>query len=458
MVIADDRIGDGGGMTAFKVARDPETNQLVIIDQTLEDGRKGKFFNVEFVNTVGNTGMNCAGITSLADGRIWTAEEWFRYGIPDLTEVSDSREGSEGIRNVDFSTTFTIPTDGIPGFAGLTIPFIDNLNWMVEIDPRQAAAIRKQYNWGRQGFEGGVVMPDNKTVYLGEDNSPGLFTRFIADEPGDFTKGTLSYYAWDEENERGYWVDYPINSIEEAVAMNAYNSAEFSSADENPSVAINAGGARPWRGENAACMFIRNEWVAADTVTGRVYWAETGNDNFRNSFSLFTPRGGSNYVATDAEGNPTNFNGKIGRYLLDAARMRFPELNNISNDSLRNWLVAGNNFRDAHGRILCYNPATQDVTVFLEGGPYPGDANAGNNQGGPDDLLTYPETHFSNPDGLHVMYIGDKRYLVICEDLNGRSFNRVPSGTANSTCDLFLLDMDKEPKIENLIRISQVPL
>lgn len=45
---------------------------------------------------------------------------------------------------------------------------------MTEIDPRQAVAIRKQYNWGRQAFEGGVVMPDNQTVYLSVDATPAF--------------------------------------------------------------------------------------------------------------------------------------------------------------------------------------------------------------------------------------------------------------------------------------------
>ena len=80
-IYRNDRIGDGGGMTVFKVQRNPlNDRELVVVDQQLSDGRKGKFFNVDFVNTVGETGMNCGGISSIVDGRIWTAEEWFRSG------------------------------------------------------------------------------------------------------------------------------------------------------------------------------------------------------------------------------------------------------------------------------------------------------------------------------------------------------------------------------------------
>lgn len=77
MICHDDRIGDGGGMTVFAVKRDPITGLLEVAEQELQDGRRGKFFNVDFANTVGETGMNCGGIQS-PDGRIWKAEEWFR--------------------------------------------------------------------------------------------------------------------------------------------------------------------------------------------------------------------------------------------------------------------------------------------------------------------------------------------------------------------------------------------
>ena len=52
MVVADDKIGDGGGMTVFRVKRDPNTDTLILVDQTLEDGRTGTYFNVDFVNNI----------------------------------------------------------------------------------------------------------------------------------------------------------------------------------------------------------------------------------------------------------------------------------------------------------------------------------------------------------------------------------------------------------------------
>jgi hypothetical protein len=82
-VYRDDYQGDGGGMTTFRVKRNATTDMLEIVPQTLTDGRKGDFFSVDFANTVGETGMNCGGI-SAPDGRIWTAEEWFRNRNADI--------------------------------------------------------------------------------------------------------------------------------------------------------------------------------------------------------------------------------------------------------------------------------------------------------------------------------------------------------------------------------------
>ncbi|MCI4669547.1 MAG: DUF839 domain-containing protein [Bacteroidia bacterium] len=433
-IVADDKIGDGGGMTTFKVERDPATGLLNIMNQTLADGRSGKFFNVNFDN-VGETGMNCAGITSLYDGRIWTAEEWFR------TSVSSIYAGGNGVRD---TADWVISGSGFPGFDGDTIKKVDNFNYMVEIDPRTSEAIRKQYNWGRGGWEGGVVMGDNKTVYLGEDARPGLFTRFIADTPGDFTKGTYSYYAYDEVLEQGYWQDYEINNIEDAANLSTRNSYTDG--------AVTLQG-KPFTGDTAAAMFIRNEWVAAHN--GRVYWTETGNDGFWNEFTDYRLHKSSPVSIADYNGN--NYNGKIGNWLIEAARMRFPALNAVSNDSVREWLTADQNFRDSHGRILCYDPTTSQVSLFLEGGPYPGDANGTSAALG----AGYPDKHFSNPDGLNFLTTPQgKTYMIICEDLNGRSYNRVPAGAqSNSTCELWALDMDVPfPGVEDLIRIGQVPL
>ncbi len=387
MVSSDDKIGDGGGMTVFKVRRNPATDLLEIVDQELPDGRKGQFFNVDFVNTVGETGMNCGGIVG-PDGRIWTAEEWWQSGT------------DAAFRN----KTHTISSD-LPGdFNGQTVELHENLNYMVEIDPKTARAIRKQYNWGRQPLEGGTIMPDNKTVYLGADATPGLFTRFVADEAGDFTKGKIYAYKHDAQGEP--WIEIENGSLE--------NMLNFSE------IAISKG----------ATMFNRLEWVT--NSNGKVYMTETGRDGIGSSFS-----------------NGAKAGGVLDYHWVEPVKMRHPELANKPEDAILEFVKQGK-FNDYYGRVLEFDPETGIVRTYLEGGPYFPHSPAVND---------YPENHLSNPDGLNILNVAGKSFMVICEDLNGRSHGRVPAGINNSTCEMYLLDMSIEaPTVEDLTRVSIVPM
>ncbi len=304
-ITADDNIGDGGGMTVFKVAR-AEDGSLEILDQTLEDGRSGQFFNVDFANTVGETGMNCGGICSIVDGRIWTAEEWFRRSNAGSSQIYG---GGTGVRD---TADYTISSD-IPGWDGVTIEKYQNFNWMVEIDPREAKAVRKQYNWGRQPFEGGAVAPGNKIVYLGPDATPGFFGMFVAETPGDFTKGTLFAYKHDKPGWK--WVP-----IWEPGSM--LNHADFAIA-------------------KGATMFNRIEWVAINPENNFIYFTETGRDN-----------PGSRWAGAN-EAGAVHHPAHIAR--AEAQGVESP------NDPA---------YADYYGRIWEYDPRTSETRVYLEAGPY----------------------------------------------------------------------------------------
>ncbi len=390
MIQANDKIGDGGGMTVFRVTRDPNTDTLVIISQTLADGRKGKFFNVDFANTVGETGMNCGGITSFIDGRIWTAEEWF------LTDHNTIHAAGAGVRDTaDFTIGVTTP-NGFKAFHGETIRKFENFNYMVEIDPRQAVAVRKQYNWGRQGFEGGTIMMDNRTVYLGVDATPAFWLKFVANTPGDFTTGNL--FAYKQDAAAGSrWIRLNNSTMEGVLSI-----------DEQ---ALGAG----------ATMFNRIEWVTQDTTTGIVYMTETGSDKPGNQLADGASQGGT-FAA---------------HHLLRAARQG---------------ITVGNvDYTDYYGRVLFYNPTTEEVGVHLAGGPEFNTDSVGS--------ANYPGKHLSNPDGLSVITIGGQVYLIIQEDLNGQSFGRVPGDIPHKICEMFLLDLSiAHPNVNDLIRVTAVPI
>ena len=385
MVLADDNIGDGGGMTVFKIKRDPNTDSLIVVSQTLADGRTGEFFNVDFANTVGETGMNCGGIQSSADGRIWTAEEWFRY------DNGDVYGNGTGVRD---TLDYTISGSGIAAADGQTVAKYENFNYMVEIDPKTAKAVRKQYNWGRQPFEGGAILPDNKTVFLGADNTPGILTKFVANVAGDFTEGKTYFYKEDAPSK---WIEL--------------DNTDFNKLLHFQEEAI----------ANGATMFNRLEWIAYNPKDGNVYITETGRDN---------PAGSWNDELADG--------GMFAQHHISRANIQYATGPDDSD------------YRDYYGRVLKLDVASSEISVHIEGGP-----DFANNV----DPTNYPKTHLSNPDGLGFITIGSKSYMLICEDLNGTSNGRMPMGTSNRTCELFMLDMDiSSPTLNDLIRIAEVPM
>lgn len=377
-VQADPKIGDGGGMTSFKVALSGDS--LKVVPQTLADGRSGQFFNVDF-STTGETGMNCGGIVS-PDGRIWTAEEWWRR---DNAHIYD---GGAGITD---TSDKVLANTGISFADGEIIKAFENLNWMVEIDPKNAVAIRKQYNWGRQPFEGGAIAADNKTVYMGMDNTPGFFSKFVATTAGDFTDGKLYVYR---ESLVNPWVETTITNMDDA--KNYFATAVASKAT----------------------MFNRIEWFAIDRTTEKVYFTATGRDNPGGRFAPYSAAGCEHSMHTMARAQ---------------AQGTHP-------DSSDYW--------DYYGRIIEYDPATEEISVFLEGGPYLPVANP----------QSYPSTALTNPDGLTFMYVNGQSYMVIQEDLNGTSYGRVPAGVSNRLCELYLYDMsDNTPTLADLKKITAVP-
>lgn len=382
MVQANDKIGDGGGMTTFKIARNPETELIEVVSQKLTDGREGKFFNVDFRGT-GETGMNCGGITSSVDGRIWTAEEWWRYSNEHIYD-----DGA-GVRD---TADFVIKYSGIPMADFQTIKKYQNFNWMVEIDPREARAIRKQYNWGRQSFEGGAVAPDNQTVYMSVDATPGYFSKFVADQPGIFTSGTLYVYSEEAEDK---WIE-----VDNGDLNNMLNYTELVTG-------------------MGATMYNRLEWTTLDPETGLVYMTETGRDNPASRWNSYADMGGA-YAA-----------------------------HHLARATAQGTTVDSEDYWDYYGRVLLYNPQTLELSVYLEGGPYFDESPS---------TEAYPNKHLSNPDGLNMLHVGEKSYLLICEDLNGTSHGRVPEGVSNRMCELYLLDVDiTTPTIDDLVRITQTP-
>jgi uncharacterized protein len=230
-------LGDGGGMTVFRVNKNPSTGRWGVAPY------KGQnFWNVDF-RPVRGTYTNCAGVTLPVSGQFMTSEEV----TPSTNQVGT---GGSGIGAVFSDTTdYTIPSGP---YKGRTIKAFQNYGWMIAVDAPNAKALYKSYAMGRAAWEGGWASPDGKSVYLMTDNTPAALIRFVADTAFKYEFGQLQAYKQTTDGKGGSWFDIP---------------RDWDSIYNVNTVAFRRG----------ATMFSRLEWAVGKG--DKIYMAETGNDN-----------------------------------------------------------------------------------------------------------------------------------------------------------------------------------
>ncbi len=225
--MANDDLGDGGGMSWFEVKK--ENNQWKTIN--------GHHY-ISFDN-VGGSWHNCGGGVT-PKGTILTAEEY-----PTATNTELYANGKNFRDTTDFN-----------GFKRY-----EHMGWMVEVDPKTNKPLHKLYSMGRYSHEDVHCMPDGKTVYLTDDMGPGVFFKFVADKKDDYTRGQLYAYQQSADGNSGTWLALPRDT---ASLINARQ------------VACQLG----------ATLFKSQEWV--EVVNGKIYITETGGDstNFAKAMAL----------------------------------------------------------------------------------------------------------------------------------------------------------------------------
>lgn len=297
--------GDGGGMTVF-IAHKDATGHWNVVDQ----GAGVKFKNVDFSN-VGGTGANCGGIQS-SWGAVFTAEEWGSafngYWLKDQNGVDSFYvTGNARIASQGFSDTTDWNVASFNGAAlNQSIKRNQNFQYIVEVDPATAQAVRKNYNMGRYDHEGGWIAGDHKTVYLSDDASSGsVLFKFVADQPKDFSKGSLFAYKQSTDGSSGSWLTMPMSLDSMVVARD---------------VALHMG----------ATIFMRLEWVEGQG--NNVYITETGR------------------------GKTFNVSGAISKGGVLAKHLRDLDTDNDGKAE------------DIFGRVLRLDAQSNKIEIMLEGG------------------------------------------------------------------------------------------
>ena len=137
--------------------------------------------NVDF-RPVGGTWANCFGSVSpwgtpLSAEEMYMAVDIARWNDPDW-RTDDKQDGDDVALLADYLGHFPNPY---------------RYGYMVEITAPESAnpTPRKRFAMGRFAHETAAVMPDKRTAYLTDDGTGKAFYKFVADEPGDLSSGTL---------------------------------------------------------------------------------------------------------------------------------------------------------------------------------------------------------------------------------------------------------------------------
>lgn len=344
---ADPNLGDGGGATVFDIEKSDDGKWQVV----------SEFRHVDF-SGVGGTNRNCGGSLS-PNGTVFTCEEVWAPSTANLW--------SNGKGHTD--TSFQNGR-----------PLWQNMGYVVEVDPHTGKAIQKHWKMGRFVHEDILFTEDGTTAYLTDDNSPGIFFKFITVEPFNYNDGQLYAYKQSADGGSGEWLSLPMDTL------SLINCTKIAM-------------------EKGASMFIRHEWL--EEINGKYYITETGEDNFDWSDGIA-------------------LGGTVPNYVSERLHL------------------GGTKYDDVFGRILEFDPQTNKMRSYLEGGFFSDSSGC-----------------FSNPDCNTSVSFGTRTYMVICEDINW--YDRGRAGTEGEASkqffnEVYFLDMAIEnPTVDDLMRFAITP-
>ncbi|WP_096087000.1 alkaline phosphatase PhoX [Agaribacterium haliotis] len=168
-----------GGVSRLKIMKDADTGRWSVDEDDVMMIDFGKYGTI----------ANCFGSVS-PWGTPLTSEEWGNFG--DNTTDWNNPAAEDKYKNRDTLAKYT-DNDAATADDADVFPNTYRYHYIVEItEPSSAAPVPvKHYAMGRFEHENSIVMPDQKTVYLSQDDTNGVFFKFVADNEADLSSGTL---------------------------------------------------------------------------------------------------------------------------------------------------------------------------------------------------------------------------------------------------------------------------
>ncbi|MDD2368428.1 MAG: DUF839 domain-containing protein [Sulfuricurvum sp.] len=173
---------DGSGASRYGVL--PAMMNL----STLTQAANGDF-SVSNISNINTSSVSGLWITCAASMTPWTTH-------------LGSEEYEPNAKLVELGTGSGTDTLGGPNayFGDTTTAKVYNYGFIHETTVTAAGAttVKKHYSMGRFSHELAQVMPDNKTVYFGDDGDYTMLFMYVADTAGDLSAGTLYAAKWNQ--------------------------------------------------------------------------------------------------------------------------------------------------------------------------------------------------------------------------------------------------------------------
>lgn len=221
--------------------------------------------------------------------------------------------------------------------------------YIVEInEPQGDPTPTKRYAMGRFSHENSVVMPDEQTVYMSDDGTGTVFFKFIADEPGDLSAGTLYAAEATQENDNDpAHVGFKLNWIELAHATDEQVGSWIEEYD----------GQKP----SANADYITDEEVQA--------WANGNAEDDRAAF-LESRKAAAAVGATDEFRKMEGVNIKPDAKPGDFLYMAMSEINKTMADNKGDIQLEGEDFGAVYRMRLTGNYDVKRMEPVIVGGDH----------------------------------------------------------------------------------------
>lgn len=186
------------------------------------------YVDVNHENTPG--GVSVLDVHYDAANRLWVTDSINRVDMYTNNQVTTTRNCSGAI--TPWGTTLTCEESYNSGDQNND--GYQDVGWVVEIDPVTRAVVNdtKHFAMGRFSHENAVVANDSVTVYMGEDGGSSCVFKYVADNAGDLSAGTLYTLALDQPlaggdptGTTGQWVVVPNSTQAERNTTRALASS-----------------------------------------------------------------------------------------------------------------------------------------------------------------------------------------------------------------------------------------